>query len=61
MSAMFGGAAKEARKAQEQQRVANDRQLAALNEQDKRAGISRRNPRGRRLFMSNAAEKTNLS
>lgn len=49
-----GGARKEARRqqqlAREQQAVANDRQLAELNRSSERAALSRRNPRGRRLF-----------
>jgi len=43
------------------QQVANDRQLAELRTQENRDTTSRRNPRGRRLFTANAAEKSNLS
>lgn len=44
-----------------QQQVANDRQLAALAADDQKSGATRRNPRGRRLFVSDAAQKTDLS
>lgn len=51
---LFGGGQEEAREQAEQsrkgQQVANDRQLAELNRSEKRAALSRRNPRGRRLF-----------
>lgn len=55
MSGMFGGSARrEARRqqqiAREEQAVANNRQLAELNRSSERAALSRRNPRGRRLF-----------
>ena len=54
-----------AKKAAEQQRreqaVANDRQLAALANDSANTGASRRNPRGRRLFVSDASQKTDLS
>lgn len=56
MSSFFGGggkaAARQAEQARRQQQVANDRQLAELKAQDQRSGATRRNPRGRRLFMS---------
>ena len=65
MGAMLGGGGSAARKAAEQSRqiqaIANDRQLAALSAESQRSGASRRNPRGRRLFMSDASTKTNLS
>ena len=63
--AIFGGGDKKAeraaRDAQEAQRraaenqrqvaaVSNDRQLQQVNEQETRASVSRRAPRGRRLF-----------
>lgn len=44
-----------------QQQVANDRQLAALGADDQKSGGSRRNPRGRRLFVSDASQKSDLS
>jgi len=55
---LFGGgsndAERQARKAQEESRaaqaVANDRQLASLNREEQDTAISRRQPRGRRLF-----------
>lgn len=51
---LFGGGQGDARRAAEQSRqaqaVANDRQLSALNRQDKASAVSRRAPRGRRLF-----------
>jgi hypothetical protein len=56
---------KAARKAAEQQRreqaVANDRQLAALANDSADTGATRRNPRGRRLFVADASQKTDLS
>lgn len=56
-----GGAKKAAEEARAQQRVANDRSLAELRANDARTGASRRNPRGRRLFMSDASQKKDLS
>lgn len=57
-----GGAAKRAaEESRKMQQVANDRQLAEMRNQENRDTTTRRNPRGRRLFVSNAAEKTNLS
>ncbi len=52
MSAIFGGgdAKRQAEQARKDQQVANDRQLAELNRSENRAALSRRNPRGRRLF-----------
>ncbi len=60
MTALFGGGArKAAEESKAAQRIANDRQLAELNRNDQRTGASRRNPRGRRLFVGD--DKTNLS
>lgn len=57
-----GAAARKAAAEQRaQQAVANDRQLAALAADDQRANVTRRNPRGRRLFVTDAAQKTDLS
>lgn len=52
MASIFGGgdAKRQAQQAREQQQVANNRQLAELNRGSERALLSRRNPRGRRLF-----------
>lgn len=62
MSAILGGGAKKAaQEAKAQQAVANDRALAELRAQDHRSGASRRNPRGRRLFMQDASQKKDLS
>lgn len=64
MGAIFGGGGKARRAAEEsrrQQAIANDRQLAALQESEQKSGATRRNPRGRRLFTSNAGQKTDLS
>ena len=52
---LFGGGAdkeakQEAQKSRELQAVSNDRQLAEGNRADNKAAISRRPPRGRRLF-----------
>ncbi|MGL4490524.1 MAG: hypothetical protein ACRCU5_13890 [Rhizobiaceae bacterium] len=56
---------KDAKIAAERQRreqtVANNRQLAASQETDARAGTSRRVPRGRKLYSTDAAQKSNLS
>ncbi|WP_281035330.1 MULTISPECIES: hypothetical protein [unclassified Mesorhizobium] len=41
--------------------MANDRQLAELRNDDATSGATRRNPRGRRLFVGDAASKTDLS
>lgn len=57
-----GKAAREAAAQQKsQQAVANDRQLAQLRDQDAASGATRSNPRGRRLFVSDAASKSDLS
>lgn len=65
MAGLFGGGNSEARKAAEDskraQQVANDRQLAEIKAQDDRTAASRRNPRGRRLFVSDASQKNDLS
>ena len=62
-------AAEEARKAAEEtaaqsrreQRVTNDRSLAQLQDQEQRTTATRRNPRGRRLFVDDAASKSTLA
>ncbi|WP_352723507.1 hypothetical protein [Mesorhizobium sp. M0222] len=41
--------------------MANDRQLAELRNADATSGASRRNPRGRRLFVTDPASKADLS
>lgn len=67
MGSLFGGgkakreAQRQAEESRRMQSVANDRQLAELRAQETRGTASRRNPRGRRLFTENVAEKTNLS
>lgn len=66
MTALFGGGGNsEARKAAEEsrraQQIANEKQMVELRRQDDRTGATRRNPRGRRLFVSDAAEKSNIS
>ncbi|NDV87047.1 hypothetical protein GTW51_10070 [Aurantimonas aggregata] len=58
---LFGGgggdeAKKQAAEQRQLQSIANDRQLAALNEDSKASGASRRAPRGRRLLLSDTAE-----
>lgn len=54
LSGLFGGGAKAAEKAQAdaaaQRRIDQTRQLNSLNQETQRTAISRRNPRGRRLF-----------
>jgi hypothetical protein len=63
MNILTGNSA--ARKAAEQsaaaQKVANDRQLAELRASENRTRATRRNPRGRRLFVSDATQKSDLS
>ncbi|CDX54561.1 hypothetical protein MPL1032_190150 [Mesorhizobium plurifarium] len=54
-------AAAAAAKQRQEQAVANDRQLAELRAQDADSGASRRNPRGRRLFVTDASSKNTLS
>ena len=64
MSAILnpGKKAEEAAAQQKQaQQVANDRQLAELRQQDANSDATRSNPRGRRLFVSDAASKSDLS
>lgn len=63
MNSLFGNnAAKKAAEDQKrQQQIANDRQLAELRANEERSGASRRNPRGRRLFVADAAQKSDLS
>jgi len=59
MGGLFGGGKKsnssasdDARKSREANRIAQERQLAAENEADRKAGgaVRRRAPKGRRLF-----------
>lgn len=51
ISGLFGGAQRDAaRKAQLENRVQSERALAAERSADSRIQLSRRNPRGRRLF-----------
>ncbi|MBY2992488.1 hypothetical protein HF272_13720 [Rhizobium leguminosarum] len=45
-----GGAKKAAAESRQLQQVANDRQLASLQTEDKAVAATRRAPRGRRLF-----------
>lgn len=61
MGSVFNGGKKARQEAQrqqqlarEEQQVANNRQLAELNRSSERAVLSRRNPRGRRLFSDSA-------
>lgn len=57
-----GKAAKQAAAQQKaEQAVANDRQLAALAADQQKNSGTRRNPRGRRLFVADASQKTDLS
>ncbi|WP_024349642.1 hypothetical protein [Aurantimonas coralicida] len=56
---IFGGnddAKKAAAEQRQLQAVANDRQLAALNEDGKATGASRRAPRGKRLLLSDTSK-----
>lgn len=51
-----------AQKSRELQQIANDRQLAALQTSDENTNVSRRNPRGRKLFAEDTSTaKTTLS
>ena len=57
---LFGGggsntAAQEAERARQDNRVAQDRQLAAQQAAEEKSRVSRRQPRGRRLFEDGAA------
>lgn len=68
MGAILGGGKKQAAAAaaasarqRELQKVANDRQLSASAAEDQGSGATRRNPRGRRLFTTEAAQKSDLS
>lgn len=64
MAKLLGGggdAQKLAEKARREQQVANDRQLSSLQQQEGQTGATRRNPRGRRLFVADASQKGNLS
>lgn len=64
MTAVLGGgndSKKAAEEARKQQQIAADRQLAELRASEQRAGATRRNPRGRRLFVADASQKSNLS
>lgn len=62
MGQFFGGgsarrkAAREAQIARESQKVANDRQLSALNKSEEGTVLSRKAPRGRRLFSDAARD-----
>lgn len=51
---LFGGgddsAKREAEKSRQAQQIANDRQLAEVNRNDKAVAATRKAPRGRRLF-----------
>lgn len=51
-------AAEQSRRAQE---IANNRQLAASQEGDSRTAATRRVPRGRKLYTTDASQKSNLS
>ena len=65
MAAIFGGGGKAAARAAEMSRksqeVANNRQLAATAEKDARTDATRKVPRGRRLYSTEASQKSNLS
>jgi hypothetical protein len=64
MGKLLGGndeAKRAAERARREQQIANDRQLASLQQQESSTGATRRNPRGRRLFVSDATQKSNLS
>jgi len=57
---LFGGggnksAAQDAERVRQENRVAQDRQLAAQQAADEKTRVSRRQPRGRRLFEDGAA------
>lgn len=64
VSGIFGGgdngAARAAKQSRELSQVAADRQAAELRRDSQNAAISRRRPRGRRLFADEGG-KTNLS
>lgn len=54
MAAIFGGGNKDAKRAAERtrqsNRISNERQLNQANKADKRTKVSRKAPRGRKLF-----------
>lgn len=56
---------KDARRAAEasrrSQEIANNRQLSVSQAEETRVGSTRRVPRGRRLYSTDAAQKSNLS
>lgn len=57
-----GKAARQAAEASRRsQEIANNRQLAASQEADTRNDATRRIPRGKRLYQTDAAQKANLS
>lgn len=57
MSTLFGGGVDKAaqRRSQRLQEIANDRQLAQLSQNEQENDLTRKRPRGRRLF-SDAAD-----
>lgn len=64
MGNILGGndeAKKAAERARREQQIANDRQLASQAQQESKTGATRRNPRGRRLFVADAASKGTLA
>lgn len=64
MGSLFGDndeAKREAERARRAAAIANDRQLATQQAEEGKTGATRRNPRGRRLFAANAADKSSLS
>ena len=64
IGALTGSSAKEAKKASEEQKaaekVAQDRQLAALNDEEKRTATGRA-PRGRRLLINDSTGEAGVS
>ncbi|YBV97536.1 hypothetical protein M1D80_11845 [Phyllobacteriaceae bacterium JZ32] len=61
MSSIIGGdnsAKRAAEKSRQLQQIANDRQLAALQADDARETVTRKAPRGRKLFSDDTSKST---
>lgn len=65
MGEILGGGNKEAKRAAEKsaalQSIANDRQLASLQADDAREAVTRKVPRGRKLFSDDTSAKSTLA
>ncbi len=63
MTTLFGGGSqtKEAQRSREMQQISNERILAQQQADSARAGVTRRAPKGRRLFVNDTTGKSDLS